>query len=147
MAYGIENLDVYRKSITLGTQLYQFAGNGHANGPPALGEKVRQTALVMVLNIAAGLGFWEKEAKASHFAVSKRAIMELSPLLELMVELGEMKADAEARFTTDLQDLAKMVNGLLRQAQRKEPPGDGNGSRPATSEARERPALYRAAGC
>lgn len=142
MAYSIENLDVYRKSIALGTRIYQFAGKDPSNGNSKLGEKVRQTALTMVLNLAAGLGYWERDAKVSHFAASKRAIMEISPLLDLMVSLGETKADAETRFTDELQDLAKMVNGLLRQAKRKEQQGDEGGGPAAAAEARERATFY-----
>src|SRR5512145_2549159 len=95
-AYRIENLDVYRKSIALGTRLYQAAGNGKAHS--AVGERVRENTLALVLNVASGLGFWEKQWKTSHFAASKRAVMEMTPLLELMVALGEMKAEAGAQF-------------------------------------------------
>jgi four helix bundle protein len=140
-AYRIENLDVYRKSIALGTRIYQLAGNGAANGHSQLGERVRRTTLAMVLNLAAGLGYWEKDAKATHFAASKQAIMEMAPLLELMVALGEVKPDAEALFTVELQDLGKMVNGLLRQAKRREAQGDDGGNGPAAAEARERAPL------
>ena len=131
--FRIENLEVYRKSIGLGTRLYQSAGshgaNGNGNG--AVGGKVRETALAMVLNLASGLGFWEKQWKTSHFAASKRALMELTPLLELMVALGEMKAETEAQYAGELQDLTRMIGGLLRQAQRREgveepgPPREG----------------------
>ena len=126
-AYRIENLDVYRKSIALGTRLYQAAGNGKAHS--AVGERVRENTLALVLNLASGLGFWEKQWKTSHFAASKRAVMEMSPLLELMVALGEMKAETEAQYATELQELATSpdlsartvrVRGrtLLAQAQR-----------------------------
>jgi hypothetical protein len=127
--YRIENLDVYRKSIALGTRLYQEAGNGKARS--AVGERVRENTLALVLNLASGLGFWEKQWKTSHFAASKRALMELTPLLELMVALGEMKAETEAQFAVELQDLTRMIGGLLRQAQRREgveeagPPREG----------------------
>ena len=117
-AYRIENLDVYRKSIALGTRLYQEAGNGKARS--AVGERVRENTLALVLNLASGLGFWEKQWKTSHFAASKRALRELTPLLELMVALGEMKAETEAQFVAELQDLTRMIGGLLRQAQRRE---------------------------
>jgi hypothetical protein len=117
-AYRIENLDVYRKSIALGTRLYQEAGNGKARS--AVGERVRENTLALVLNLASGLGFWEKQWKTSHFAASKRALMELTPLLELMVALGEMKAETESQYAAELQDLTRMVGGLLRQSQRRE---------------------------
>ena len=117
-AYRIENLDVYRKSIAFGTRLYQEAGNGKARS--AVGERVRENTLALVLNLASGLGFWEKQWKTSHFAASKRALMELTPLLELMVALGEMKAETEAQYAGELQDLTRMIGGLLRQAQRRE---------------------------
>ena len=121
--YRIENLDVYRKSIALGTRLYQMAGNGKTNSP--VGQRVRENTLALVLNLASGLGFWEKQWKTSHFAASKRAVMEMTPLLELMVALGEMKPETEAQYATELQDLGKMISGLLRQAQRRENGSDG----------------------
>jgi four helix bundle protein len=137
-AYRIENLDVYRKSIALGTRLYQDAGNGRAHS--AVGERIRETALSLVLNLASGLGFWEKQWKTSHFAASKRAVMEMSPLLELMVALGEMKPEKEAQYVAELQELAKMIGGLLRQAQRREAADEG-GATPE-GEARERVRFY-----
>ncbi|HEY6000263.1 MAG TPA: hypothetical protein VI078_13320 [bacterium] len=135
-AYRIENLDVYRKSIALGTRLYQEAGNGTAHS--AVGERVRENTLALVLNLASGLGFWEKQWKTTHFAASKRALMELTPLLELMVALGEMKAETEAQYANELQDLSRMVGGLLRQAQRRDggedpgPPREGDACERAT---------------
>jgi hypothetical protein len=138
-AYRIENLDVYRKSIALGTRLYQEAGNGKARS--AVGERLRENTLALVLNLASGLGFWEKQWKTSHFAASKRAVMEMTPLLELMVALGEMKADAEAQYAAELQDLTRMISGLLRQSQRREVGADE--AVPALEgEARERPTFY-----
>jgi hypothetical protein len=136
-AYRIENLDVYRKSIALGTRLYQAAGNGAAHS--AVGARVRENTLALVLNLASGLGFWEKQWKTTHFAASKRAVMEMSPLLELMVALGEMKVEAGAAYAAELQDLAKMIGGLLRQAQRREPGPDDGGAPP---EAHERATFY-----
>jgi len=138
-AYRIENLDVYRKSIALGTRLYQEAGNGKARS--AVGERVRENTLALVLNLASGLGFWEKQWKTSHFAASKRALMELTPLLELMVALGEMKAETEAQFVAELQDLTRMIGGLLRQAQRREGSGD-DPAPPREGGACESPTFY-----
>jgi hypothetical protein len=136
--YRIENLDVYRKSIALGTRLYQEAGNGKAHS--AVGERVRENTLALVLNLASGLGFWEKQWKTSHFAASKRALMELTPLLELMVALGEMKAETEAQYAAELQDLTRMIGGLLRQAQRRE--GVEEPGPPREGGACERPTFY-----
>jgi four helix bundle protein len=137
-AYRIENLDVYRKSIALGTRLYQDAGNGRAHS--AVGERIRETALSLVLNLASGLGFWEKQWKTSHFAASKRAVMEMTPLLELMVALGEMKPEKEAQYAAELQELAKMIGGLLRQAQRREAANEGGTA--TEGEACERAKFY-----
>lgn len=137
--YRIENLEVYRKTIALSTRLYLEAGNGKAHS--AVGERVRERTLALVLNLASGLGFWEKQWKTSHFAASKRAAMEVPPLLELMVALGEMKAETEAQYASELQDLAKMIGGLLRQSQRRENGADDGGPAPE-GEARERPTFY-----
>lgn len=136
--YRIENLDVYRKSIALGTRLYQEAGNGTARS--GVGERVRENTLALVLNLASGLGFWEKQWKTSHFAASKRALMELTPLLELMVALGEMKAETEAQYAAELQDLTRMIGGLLRQAQRRE--GVEEPGTPREGSACESPTFY-----
>ncbi len=138
-AYRIENLAVYRKCITLGTRLYQAAGNGKAHS--AVGERVRENTLALVLNLASGLGFWEKQWKTSHFAASKRAVLEMSPLLELMVALGEMNAETEAQYVAELQDLARMISGLLRQSQRREVSAGEGGPAPE-GEARESGTFY-----
>jgi hypothetical protein len=137
-AFRIENLEVYRRSIALGTRLYQAAGNGTARS--AVGERVRENTLALVLNLASGLGFWEKQWKTSHFAASKRAVMELTPLLELMVALGEMQPETGSQYAGELQDLARMIGGLLRQAQRRE--GGDEGAPPTDGDARERTAAY-----
>jgi len=135
--YRVENLDVYRKSVAVGTRLYQAAGGAAGNGHSAVAGKLRETSLALVLNLAAGLGFWEREWKAAHFAAAKRAVMETPPLLELMVALGELKPEAEARFASELQDLSRMIGGLLRGARRREPGGPeakpAGGGEPATA--------------
>jgi len=128
--YRVENLDVYRKSVALGTRLYQAAGAPAGSAHSPVGGRLRETSLALVLNLAAGLGFWEKEWKAAHFAAAKRAVMETSPLLELMVALGELKPEAEAQFAGELQDLSRMIGGLLRGARRREQ-AEGEQSHPA----------------
>jgi HAMP domain-containing protein len=65
----------------------------------------------------------------------------MSPLLELMVALGEMKAEAEAQYATELQDLARMIGGLLRQSQRREGAPDEGGP-PPEGDAREGATFY-----
>ena len=130
---------MYRKSIAFGTRLYQEAGNGKARS--AVGERVRENTLALVLNLASGLGFWEKQWKTSHFAASKRALMELTPLLELMVALGEMKAETES-------PVLRRAAGPVADGQRPAAPvpaprgrGDEAGP-PREGDARERPTFY-----
>jgi four helix bundle protein len=118
-AYQIENLDVYRKAINLGTRLYSYRPiSGEENS--AVRARMRETSLSMVLNLASGLGFWEPKWKVSHLAATKKALMELKPLLELMVALGVMTDMARKDFEESINDVAKMVTDLLHQANKRE---------------------------
>jgi hypothetical protein len=102
-AYRIENLDVYRKSIALGTRLYQAAGNGKAHS--AVGERVRENTLALVLNLAwarlLGEAVEDEPLRASKRCDGMRRCSR-------MVALGEMKAKPRPS-TPRLQELARMI--------------------------------------
>ena len=120
MSYSIENLDVYRKSVATGAGLCRSSAEAAQKGFPALAGELEGRAVALVTNLADGLGFWEKESKVKHFSASKRAALEVLPLLEVMVSLDLMEAVAGSRLAEELRDLAKMINGLLRGARRRE---------------------------
>lgn len=128
MNYSIENLDVYRKSVVTCVGLCRSAEEAAEKGSPALGGQLRMRALAIVTNLADGLGFWENEVKVQHFCASKRAVLEILPLLEVMTGMSLLAAEGQARLAEELRDLAKMISGLLRGAKRREQTA-GNGSR------------------
>ncbi len=132
MSYSIENLDVYRKSITTSANLCRFGAEMTGRGHAALAEQLQQRALSLVTNLADGLGFWEKELKTEHFSACKRAVLETLPLLEVTAGLGLIGADAGSRLAEELRDLAKMINGLLRGARRREEANAKEAPGPAT---------------
>jgi four helix bundle protein len=132
MSYSIENLDVYRKSIITCANLCRFAAETAGRGHAALAEQLQQRALCLVTNLADGLGFWEKELKAGHFSACKRAVLETLPLLEVTAGLGLMDTDAGSRLAEEVRDLAKMINGLLRGARRREEANEKETTAPAT---------------
>ena len=120
MNYSIENLDVYRRSISTGASLCRSAAEAAGKGSPSLAEQLQKRALSLVTNLADGLGFWEKEIKAAHFADSKRAVLESLTLLEVMTSLKLMTTEEQKLLADELRDLARMISGLLRGAKRKE---------------------------
>lgn len=118
--YSIENLDVYRKSVATGANLCREAAGAAGKGSPLLADQLQRTALAVVTNLADGLGFWESEQKERHFTASKKAVLEILPLLEVMSGLGLVGAEEKSRLSDDLRDLAKMISGLLRGARLRE---------------------------
>lgn len=112
MKKKIEDMDVYRTAISLGTRLYGLKTSHDS----AVHAKVRETSLSMVLNLASGLGFWEKQWKLSHLKATKQALLELPPLLELMVALGELKPEMEHIFGVQIKELTERVQRLIRTA-------------------------------
>jgi hypothetical protein len=133
LSYCIENLDVYRKSIAVGTGLCRSSAEAAKRGFPALAGEMEERAVGLVTNLADGLGFWEKESKVSHFSASKRAVLEALPLLEVMVSLGLTEAAAGGGLAGELRDLVKMINGLLRGARRRETANGREGSEAAVA--------------
>lgn len=120
MSYSIEKLDVYRKSIAAAAGLCGTSAAAAAKGHPALAGELERRAVTLVAHLADGLGFWEKEEKLKHFVSSKRAVLESLPLLEVMMSLGLVGGETNGRLAGELRDLAKMINGLLRGARRRE---------------------------
>ena len=131
MAYNIESLDVYRRSITTAAGLYEAAGRAETENSGKLAAKLQRTALEMVTSLAGGLGFWEKGQKTTCFVTSQRAALETLPLLELMVSMRLLKAEEGSRMAGEMRDLARMINGLLRGARRREKGGEENGKKAA----------------
>jgi hypothetical protein len=138
--YSIENLDVYRKSVVTGARLCRSAAEAAEKGSPFLGGRLQEMALAIVTHLVDGLGFWEREIKVEHFSASKRAVLEILPLTEIMAGMGLMTADVQAGLAAELRDLAKMISGLLRGAKGREKPAAADGS--ATAAVREEGTVY-----
>ena len=130
MTYRIDDLDIYRKFVSAAAQLYRIADDGAAKAP-SLSDQVQRKALTAVTLLASGLGFWEPERKAAEFADSKREILELLPLVGLMGSLGCISQETKRDAAAELNDLAKILSGLIRGSRRRVTTGPEGEQQPA----------------
>jgi len=122
-AFKLESLDVYRKAINVCTRMYHHAG---VDDERELPSKIRSLALEIVMNLASGLGFWDKMQKEHHFAAAKRAIMSVMPLIDMLWE-GRSDDSVHQHIEEELQELGAMVNKLYIQAKKRRHEDGENG--------------------
>lgn len=140
VSYRIEDLDVYRRCTAAAVKICRLADEAAARGAPALGNELRRRGVGMAVNLADGLGFWDREEKERHFTAAKKAVLEALSLLEITAALGLADTGVQGDMAVDLRDLAKMTAGLLRGARRREqqPGGEHEKARAV----QERPRTY-----
>lgn len=114
-AFQISNLDYYQEMISLGTEIYKSADEMEAG----IGGKLKEHSLSAVLNLASGLGFWEKEWKIQHFLQCKKALIEIGSLIEVCLALGALTQEQRDALAPRVHDMVKRISGLVTSTEKR----------------------------
>ena len=112
MPFAFEKLIVYQKAITFADAVCTLT-RGLPRGYFFLADQLNRAALSIAANIAEGNGLFTKPDRRNFFGIARGSVQECVPLLELAARQGLLPPDRHARLKADLEEIAKMLSGLI----------------------------------
>ena len=119
MAFAFEKLIVYQKAIDFSDRICEVSSQ-FPRGFYFLVDQMNRAALSIATNIAEGNGRFTVRDRKNFFGVARGSAQECIPLLELARRRGLIDESTHLRFKTDLDEIAKMVSGLINSLHNRE---------------------------
>jgi four helix bundle protein len=119
VAFAFEKLLVYQKSVALADEVCA-AARGFPRGYFFLADQLNRAALSIATNIAEGNGRFTVADRRNFFTIARGSVQECVPLLEVALRRGILSADAHARLMGDLEEISRMVSGLINGLERRQ---------------------------
>jgi four helix bundle protein len=123
MAFTFEKLIVYQKAIDFSDRICQTTSN-FPRGFYFLVDQMNRAALSIATNIAEGNGRFTIRDRKNFFGIARGSVQECIPLLELAFRRGLIQKNDHQIFKADLEEIAKMISGLVAALDKK--PSDRN---------------------
>ena len=112
MGFLVEKLVVYQKAVdfaeTIGKLTEQFP-----RGQAYIADQLNRAAVSIATNLAEGNGRYHKADRANFFRISRGSAFECVPLIELSLRKGLLSASQHAELYKQLEEISKMLSGLL----------------------------------
>src|SRR5258708_3335544 len=112
MPFAFEKLLVYQKAVDFADRACQLTLT-FPRGFYFLVGQLNRAALSIAGNIAEGNGGFTKPDRKNFFGIARGSVQECVPLLELARRRGLIQNDAHAGLKADLEEIAKMLSGLI----------------------------------
>lgn len=112
MAFIFEKLDVYQKGVDFADKICELTKD-FAKGNYYLADQLNRAALSISTNIAEGNGRYHKPDRINFFRIARGSAFECVPILEICSRKGLIKADKSKGLKSELEDICKMLSGLM----------------------------------
>ena len=113
MPFAVENLKLYQKTVDFADQV--LATTEHfPRGYGFLADQLNRASVSITANLAEGNGRFTTPDCKHFFAIARGSILECLPLLELAVRRNLIDADRQGQLRDRLEELGKMISGLIK---------------------------------
>ena len=119
MAFAFEKLDVYQKSVSFADAICSLT-RGFPRGYFFLSDQLTRASLSIAANIAEGNGRFSKPDRRNFFGIARGSVQECVPLLELAARQAILKPDRHSELKSDLEEISRMLSGLIRSLERRD---------------------------
>jgi four helix bundle protein len=113
MSFTFEKLLVYQKAIDFADAICS-ATESFPRGYGFLVDQLNRASLSIAANIAEGNGRFTKPDRKNFFGIARGSVQECVPLLELARRRGLIKDDHHNELKLLLEELSKMLSGLIK---------------------------------
>jgi len=108
-----KQLDVWRKSVALTTELYKLTARFPDAERFGLTSRIRRATTSIAANIAEGWGRGSRREYTQLLTIARGSLMELETHLMVSNNLGFLKPKEPEAMAKPLQDIGKMLNRLI----------------------------------
>ena len=113
MSFLFEKLDVYQKSIAFAEKIGNLTET-FPKGNYYLADQLNRASLSVPANIAEGNGRYHKADRLNFFRIARGSAFECVPVLDLCRRKRLLSDEAYQNYIKDLEDISKMLSGLLK---------------------------------
>ena len=135
MPFAFEKLLVYQKSIDFADAVCA-ATRRFPRGYFFLADQLNRAALSIAANLAEGNGRFTVADRRNFFGIARASVRECVPLLEIAMRRQVMPADTHARLRAELEEISRMVSGLIKGLENRRAAGSTCGKLPGASHSR-----------
>ncbi|NHZ87398.1 MAG: four helix bundle protein [Planctomycetia bacterium] len=115
MVKNYKDLLVWKKSMTLVTNVYKIVEKLPSEEKYGLKSQIRRSAVSIPSNIAEGHSRWYRKEFLHHLSISYGSIAELETQLLIAAELRFIKQDEVQSIFEKTTEIGKMINGLRKK--------------------------------
>ena len=113
-----KDLDVWRKGIDLVTEIYETTKFFPKEELFGITSQIRKSAISIPSNIAEGAGRNHKKEFKQFLYISLGSLNELQTQLIICKNIGYLKEEAYKNFEIKLDDIGRMISGLIKYINR-----------------------------
>ncbi|MCC5786055.1 MAG: four helix bundle protein [Phycisphaerales bacterium] len=118
MAFAFEKLRVYQRAVGFADDVCSLT-RGLPRGYFFLADQLNRASLSIAANIAEGNGRFTKADRRNFFGIARGSVQECVPLLELALRQGLVSPERHAELKAELQEIAKMLSGLINGVEKR----------------------------
>jgi four helix bundle protein len=129
MTFAFEKLHVYQKAVAFADAVCNLTKD-LPRGYFFLADQLNRAALSIAANIAEGNGRFTKPDRKHFFGIARGSVQECVPLLELAARQGLLLAVRHQQLKADLEEIARMLSGLINALDKRQARAAGAGTIP-----------------
>jgi four helix bundle protein len=119
MPFMFEKLHVYQKAVDFADQIASHT-ESFPRGYYFLVDQLNRAALSIATNLAEGNGRFTKPDRKNFFTIARGSVQECVPLLEIAKRRGFIAGIDHRKLKSDLEEMAKMISGLINGLDKRE---------------------------
>ncbi len=105
-------LDVYQKAKAFCILMHKLISKG--NPDRTTNDQLRRASFSIMLNIAEGSSRFSNKDRKNFMVVARGSAFECAAIIEYLYEVSEIDKDSYFNFTNYLEEISKMLYGLIR---------------------------------
>ncbi|HAQ71682.1 MAG TPA: four helix bundle protein [Flavobacteriales bacterium] len=111
--FDFEKLTVYLKAKDFNKKVNVFLSNSTLDR--TTNDQLRRASFSIMLNIAEGTGRFTKPDKRNFYVISRGSVFECVAIFDYLKDIGSISEEAFDQFYAELEELSKMLFGLIKQ--------------------------------
>ena len=105
-------LDVYQKAKAFCVLMHKLISN--RNFDPTTNDQLRRASFRIMLNIAEGSSRFSNKDRKNFMVVARGSTFECAAIIEYLYEVSEINKDSFDNYMNFLEEILKMLFGLIR---------------------------------
>jgi four helix bundle protein len=114
MKYPFQDLRVWQKGMELVKEIYRLTKSFPKDEQYGMTSQLRRAAVSVPVNIAEGKGRFHQKEYIQFLYTARGSIYELITLIQVGEDLGYMIASQRENLLKDCDEIAAMIQGLIR---------------------------------